>query len=119
MTNINIDRRTKEMRELEAEIARLGRCNEQIGKSHAEVINSLIAENTRLRLTLSRMVRLEKLCRELDLYMDGERIPAYPAAILNGIRKVLGELDFDRDGDGNKTIPTSHEGDTGVEDFGG
>lgn len=37
--------------------------------------------------------RLESLCRELDMEMDGVRVPQTAAAILNGIRSVLSEIE--------------------------
>jgi hypothetical protein len=38
-------------------------------------------------------MRLLSLCRELDAEMDGVRVPASAAAILNGIRSVLSDAE--------------------------
>ena len=42
---------------------------------------------------LKNRIRLERLCRELDVEMDGVQVPQAAAAILNGIRGVIEDLD--------------------------
>jgi hypothetical protein len=39
----------------------------------------------------SDVARLIRLCVELDMEMDGVRVPASAAAILNAIRSILNE----------------------------
>jgi len=41
--------------------------------------------------------KFEALCRELDTELDGVRIPATAAAIVNGIRRVLLDLELERE----------------------
>lgn len=51
-------------------------------------------KSTTQKQKLSNHEKLEGLCRELDVEMDGvSPIPATAAAILNGIRRVLGDID--------------------------
>lgn len=47
----------------------------------------------RTEAELRRMEQIVSLCRELDVEMDGEHCTRTVAAILNGIRSALNELD--------------------------
>ena len=44
-------------------------------------------------MTDQQLARLEMLCRELDEELDGVKVPASAAAILNAISELLDEID--------------------------
>ena len=52
-------------------------------------------KKTRERIRKDPAYRIVRLCRELDIEIDGVRVPATAAAILNGIREALNELPED------------------------
>ncbi len=69
--------------DLHSSIAVIGTCSEEQAKAIAQ-------RETRKIAVESTLVRL---CRELDMELDGVRLPATAAAIANGIRSTLERLE--------------------------
>ena len=71
--------------DLHSSIAIVGRCSE-------EQARAITQRETR---ELGIESKLVKLCRELDMELDGVRLPAPAAAVANGIRSTLERLEDD------------------------